>query len=67
MFHFLNTRIPKELILIIIWDFVDPIPRYIVQQNKRRLNCQFKNPILFAVHEELLNVNLNKLAYRISG
>ncbi len=54
MFRSLQTCMPNELATIIIWDYVDPIPRSVVLSNKKRLHIQFKNPILFAVHEELL-------------
>ncbi len=63
MFNALSSRIPDELVTMIIWNYIDPIPLSEVKRHRRRLNAQFKNPILFLVHEELLrNTNL-KLNY----
>lgn len=55
MFKYLCNIVPKDIALVIIWDFINPIPHDKVKYNYRQLNQEFQNPLRYAIHQELLS------------
>lgn len=51
MFTILSDLLPKDLVLLIIWEFIDPVSAELIKRNHRRIVQQIKK---IAVHQELL-------------
>ena len=50
-FNLLSTYLPKELVSLITWDFIDPVPIEHVKNNHRKVLHDLN---LRAVHRELI-------------
>jgi len=61
IFNYLTDKLPKDVVLMIIWEYVDPIPITNVKNQHKKMLIEFKNPKLFAVHNELLK--FKKMVY----
>lgn len=51
MFSLLSTQLPKELVLLVIWEYIDPVPKRKIQQKQQYVLHDIKH---HTIHKELL-------------